>query len=86
MLTLGTEAWLNCNRGQCNEHTLTVCYSLDFGSYHIGHGGNEFLSSRFKDFVESGQGNIVGPLDDFVVLNNLGTQRNVSLSQGIQKA
>lgn len=49
---------------------------------HICHGSNILHPLWGPCFIESGQSHIVGPLDDFLILDSLGLERQVSLLEG----
>ena len=53
---------------------------------HIRHGCNKFLPRGFPNLMESGQRNIISPLDNPVIIDRILIQGHKSLSDGVDKS
>lgn len=54
-------------------------------SYHIRHGSNFLFSAGHPDFCEAGQGNVVSPQNELVILQSLLTEWQVSLADSVSE-
>mmetsp|Transcript_23666 Transcript_23666/g.36521 ORF Transcript_23666/g.36521 Transcript_23666/m.36521 type:complete len:221 (-) Transcript_23666:709-1371(-) len=59
-----------------------VCIVIE----HICHGNQVLLSGGLPNLVESSQCNIIGPLDNLIVINRVGSKGHVPLANGIDES